>query len=376
MLGGIIILIVRVGVTLSKKKKKISLLSTLVGLLIICGLFYIAYDKGIIKFESNKKVEEKETDNKQDDPIIEEPKEEEKSKYQIIDTTSDARPNAVMIDNVDGARPQSGLQSAYMVYEITVEGGLTRLLALFKDADLSMVGPVRSARHYFLDYVWENDAIFVHHGWSPQAQSDIETFEIQNLNGLANPSNMFWREKTKVSPHNSFTNTEKMEKAATAKKYRMTSTKYQVLSYSTTPIDLTNYASVKDASDVTIKYSNSAKISYKYDSENKVYLRSHNGNKHIDYLTGEQLKVKNIIILNDIKVTAVAGDAKGRVNLSNVGTGSGYYITEGKAIKITWSKASRDAKTIYRDENNQILEVNDGNTFVQLQPSGQTPVIS
>ena len=64
------------------------------------------------------------------------------------------------------------------------------------------------------------------------------------------------------------------------------------------------------------------------------------------------------------------------MNLSNVGSGSGYYITEGKAIKITWSKASRDAKTIYKDENNQILEVNDGNTFVQLQPSGQTPVIS
>lgn len=360
---------------MSKKKKGINIISTIIGILIICGLFYIAYDKGIIKFESNKKIEEKETDNKDKDSLIEESK-EEKSKYQIVDTTSDARPYAVMIDNVDGARPQSGLQSAYMVYEITVEGGLTRLLALFKDANLDMVGPVRSARHYFLDYVWENDAIFVHHGWSPQAQSDIETFEVQNLNGLSNPSNMFWREKTKVSPHNSFTNTAKMEKAATAKKYRMTSNKYQILNYSATPVDLTTYDSVKDANNISIKYSNSAKITYKYDEAKKVYLRSHNGNKHIDYLTKEQLKVKNIIILNGVTVKAIAGDTKGRINLSNVGNGSGYYITEGKAIKITWSKSGRDAKTIYRDENNQILEVNDGNTFVQLQPSGQMPVIS
>ncbi len=361
---------------MSKKKKIISILSTIAAVLVICGLFYIAYDKGIIKFDSKKKVEEKTENNEEETTIEEETIEEEVSEYQIIDTTSNARPYAVMIDNVSGARPQSGLQSAYLVYEITVEAGLTRLLALFKDADLSMIGPVRSVRHYFLDYALENDAIFVHHGWSPQAQSDITTLKIQNLNGLFNPSSMFWREKTKVSPHNSYTNSAKMEKAAKAKGYRLTSENYQVLNYSVDSVDLSGYNSVKDANSISIKYSSSTKVTYKYDAENKVYLRSHNGIKHKDYLTGEQLKVKNIIILNNIDVTLIAGDPKGRINLGNIGTGDGYYITEGKAVKITWSKSSRSSKTIYKDENGQVLKVNDGNTFVQIQPSGQTPTIN
>ena len=80
------------------------------------------------------------------------------------------RPIAVMIDNHKGAMPQAGLNDAYMVYEIIVEGGETRLMALFKGANLDKIGPVRSSRHYFLDYALENDAIYVHFGWSPQAQ--------------------------------------------------------------------------------------------------------------------------------------------------------------------------------------------------------------
>ena len=80
---------------------------------------------------------------------------------------------AVMIDNHSDAWPQANLNKAYLVYEIVVEGGETRLMALFKGQDLEKIGPVRSSRHYFLDYALENDAIYVHHGWSPQAESDI-----------------------------------------------------------------------------------------------------------------------------------------------------------------------------------------------------------
>ena len=88
------------------------------------------------------------------------------------------RPIAVMIDNHNDAWPQAGIQKAYMVYEIVVEGGETRLMALFKGTEIEKIGPVRSARHYFLDYAMENDAIYVHFGWSPQAQSDIKKYTI------------------------------------------------------------------------------------------------------------------------------------------------------------------------------------------------------
>ena len=115
------------------------------------------------------------------------------------------RPIAVMIDNHNGAWPQAGLQQAYMVYEIIVEGGETRLMALFKGADLEKIGPVRSARHYFIDYAMENDAIYVHFGQSPQAQSDIKKFSINDINGISEDGTTFWRVKDKYAPHNAVT---------------------------------------------------------------------------------------------------------------------------------------------------------------------------
>ena len=95
------------------------------------------------------------------------------------------RPFAVMIDNHSDAWPQVGLQKAYMIYEIIVEGGETRLMALFKGANVEQIGPVRSARHYFIDYAMENDAIYAHFGQSPQAESDIKKYNINDINGIA-----------------------------------------------------------------------------------------------------------------------------------------------------------------------------------------------
>lgn len=340
---------------------------TLLILIILGGIGYIAYYKKIIdfdriidKFKKTEIIEE--TDKNQ---------EVEEKELKIVDLKSDTRPYAVVIDNVAGARPQSGLQKAYLVYEITVEGGLTRLLALFKDPDIKAIGPIRSARHYFLDYALENDAIFVHHGWSPQAQSDISSLKINNLNGLANPSNMFYRNSNKKSPHDSYTSSGKMITAATNKKYRLTTKNNLLLDYSIDALDLGDYNSSADANEVTITYSSSVKVKYKYDEKFKVYLRFTGTSKHIEELTNEQLKVKNIIIVKDVDVKNIAGDNKGRVNLSNIGSGDGYYISEGKAIKITWEKSSRSSKTIYKDENGKSLKVNDGNTFIQIQPTGK-----
>jgi len=91
------------------------------------------------------------------------------------------RPVAVMVDN-QGSRvlPQGGLDKAQVIYEIIVEGGITRLMPVFWGTVPEMIGPVRSSRHYFLDYVMENDAIYVHYGFSPQARKDISKFGINN----------------------------------------------------------------------------------------------------------------------------------------------------------------------------------------------------
>ena len=110
---------------------------------------------------------------------------EEDKSLKVLDPNSNARPYAVMINNHPEARKyHSGLQDAYITYEIIVEGGMTRLMAVYKGVDVGKIGSVRSARHYFLDYAMENDAVYVHWGWSPMAESDIKSFGINNINGF------------------------------------------------------------------------------------------------------------------------------------------------------------------------------------------------
>ena len=114
---------------------------------------------------------------------IEEGLEEREPQINIF--SGDDRPIAVILDNHTAAWPHSGIEQAYKVYEIIVEGGETRLLALFKGQNVPVIGPTRSTRHYFLDYVLENDAIHVHFGWSPQARRDARSLGIDNVNGMA-----------------------------------------------------------------------------------------------------------------------------------------------------------------------------------------------
>ncbi len=275
------------------------------------------------------------------------------------------RPIAVMIDNVEGAFPQAGVNDAYMVYEIIVEGGQTRIMALFKGADLELIGPVRSSRHYFLDYALENDAIYVHYGWSPKAQSDISTYGVDNINGLITGSGVFWRSTEKYAPHNAVISTENILKQAKKYGYRTTSDEESVLNYVTEEVLLEDG---EKAEKIVIPYSYSHKVTYEYDEKTGRYTRDLGDGVQEDWTTGEEVTTKNIIITFASNYTLNDGSSKGRQDINNVGTLDGYYITNGKAIKITCEKESRTAKTIYKDLDGNEIEVNDGNTFVQICP--------
>ncbi len=276
------------------------------------------------------------------------------------------RPFAVMIDNHSDAWPQAGLNQAYMVYEIIVEGGETRLMALFKGVDLDKIGPVRSARHYFIDYAMENDAIYVHFGQSPQAQSDIKKYDIDDINGIAEDGTTFWRVKDKYAPHNAVTSTEKLLESAKSKNYRTTSTEGSVLNY---VVDEVNLEEGLVADKVTIPHSDLQTVTYEYDEENKVYVRYARGEEQTDWDTDEAITTKNIIITFCNNYTLTDSENKGRQGLKNIGTFDGYYITNGRAIQIQCIKNARDEKTIYQDMNGNVIQVNDGNTFVNICPT-------
>ncbi len=280
----------------------------------------------------------------------------------------DTRPVAVMIDNdSEAARPQIGLEDAYMVYEIVVEGSATRLMALFKEHDLEKVGPVRSSRHYFLDYALEHDAIYCHAGWSPKAQSDISSLGVNNINGiLGNDGTAYWRDSTYDKTwHNLYSGLDKLyKKAVDEKGYRGKSdVKHnEYLNEDTVPED------GEIALDVSLPYSGFYKVSYKYDSDKMLYTRYINGKEHMSQ-TGEALTAKNIIIYNVRNYNLNDGSGKGRQEVETVGSGSGYYVTNGKVIDITWSKPSRKEKTIYKTADGEELKLNPGNTYVQIIPT-------
>lgn len=299
--------------------------------------------------------------------IEEEPKQEEKKEEPQVKIYSGTdRPIAVMIDNQSGARPQAGLNKAYLVYDIIVEGGLSRMMAVFKGADLEKIGPVRSSRHYFLDYALENDSIYVHYGWSPKAQTDIKKLSVNNINGITQ-SSTFWRVKDKKSPHNAVTSTEKILEQANKFGYRTTSTQDSILNYKAEEFDLTSEDAIL-ATDIKIPYSKYYKVEFKYNVETKRYEKYADGKAQVDWDTKEAITTKNIIITYAKNVDLPDTEDKGRQDLKNIGDLEGYYITNGKAIKIVCSKSSRKEKTVYKDLQGNVIDVNDGNTYIQICP--------
>ena len=350
-----------------KKKRKIIVIISLISLFLLVG------GGSGIYFCSSKKHQAPKVEKKPKKKV--EIEEEPKRNLSIVDLESTKRPIAVMIDNNTGRNnnnSHAGLQDSYLNYEIIVEGGLTRIMALFKDKDIGLIGPVRSSRHYFLDYALESDAIYAHYGWSPYAQTDISRLGVNNLNGLY-LSAPYWRDTSLAAPHNVFTSIERLYAAAESMKYSITTSNWLLLNYSFDNINLNEIKENSElivANHIRIPYSNYQTRSYQYSPENGFYLRFMNGSPHNDKTTQQQLHYKNIIIQ---KVANTTLDSYGRQDLSTVGSGDGYYITNGYAVPIKWSKGTRSAKTIYTYNDGRKVEVNDGNTFIQIQPSIYNP---
>lgn len=365
---------------LSKKEIIITITIIIVGL-IIADILWI--------FVIDKQPKEKKVQNENNELIIEKPK----KKLTVINEDSNQRPIAVMIDNNIGNGRHAGLQESYINYEIIVEGGLTRIMAIFKDKNVSLIGPVRSSRHYFLDYALESDAIYAHYGWSTYAQNDISALGVNNINGLYDAA-PFWRDTTIAAPHNVFTTIEKIYDYASQKGYPTTTEDWKLLNYKAEEVNLNAPVSTTTtinpetgqeeeipvakeglltANAISIPYSYYQTRSYTYDAERKVYVRYMNDEPHIDKVTGEQLYFKNIIIE---KVRNYQLDSAGRQDLDTTGIGEGYYITNGYALPIYWTKNGRSDKTVYTYSDGSEIEINDGNTFVQIIPSSYSPTIS
>lgn len=275
------------------------------------------------------------------------------------------RPVMVVVENHSQARPQWGLTSSDIVFEMVAEGGITRMILMYADASRlpDKIGPVRSTRHYFLDLAEGYDAIFTHFGQSTYAKQQLANHDIDNINGYVDGS-YFSRDKSRNvdSEHTAYTTKEWVIKAIEDKEYRTSLKEGYENAFS---FNIDGDKVLKDGSCVTATVSFSSGYTYtlNYDKQENVYYSSLNGEPFMDS-NGTQQNFENIVILYT-NISAIAGDTKNRVDF-DLSEGEGRYISNGSYEDISWKKGdSTDMLKLYDSEGEE-LKLNTGRTYIAI----------
>lgn len=282
----------------------------------------------------------------------------------------DRHPLAVSIENHPDARPQSGLSDASIVYEAITEGGITRFLAIFGPKDAKEVGPIRSARLFFMDWLKEYDAFFAHAGGNEDALANIDSYKIKDLNHSAK---YFYRDskgRSVASEHTLFSSTEKLYSYAKSKKFDtngMNFTKFNFKKDSPT-------TEISKGAEIDFSNNISYKVKWTYDPTNNVYLRFLAGKEHTDRNTGKQITAKNIVIQTVSRTLDPTG-SYGSQNwiFKTIGSGNATIMQDGKLISATWKKTSLTDRTKFYDESGQEIQFNGGNFWYEIIPPEVTP---
>lgn len=284
----------------------------------------------------------------------------------IDDETRDTRPFAIMTENTRDAIPQYGLNSASIIYECPVEGGITRLMAIYESIKgLNKIGNVRSCRPYYVYFASEYDAIYTHFGQSNEGKEALEKGIIDEINGLSSVGNfVFFRTKDKPAPHNAYTNDEGLKKGAEKLKFSL---KYDADKYKHFKFASKNKQNMlkngEDAYKISLYFINNHP-QFIYNKDTGLYKRYQFGGEQIDKLDGKAIEVKNIILEN---VTSEKYDvSKGTLNLGVKGSGTGKFITNGKVVNITWKKAGDTEPTKYFYESGEEIKLNPGKTWISV----------
>ncbi len=272
----------------------------------------------------------------------------------------DRRPVAVMFDNHPGARWQSGLKDAEIVYEMVVEYPYTRYMAIYLINDPVLLGPIRSSRPCFVTTLLEYDPLYVRVGGSEQAKNDIKNLKVADIDGLTSSNEVFYRysKTNKKSPHNLYSNMDIIRKTGIERGYREKGD-FEGFKFNENDTDLNG----RIAKNILIKYNKDNSTNYVYDEDEKNYIRYKDGKLHVDEFDNSPITAENIII-QEAKTKTI--DDAGRVEIDLVGNGKGIYITNGEAVDITWSKKNRSSKTYFYDEKGQELILNIGVTWIQV----------
>ena len=278
----------------------------------------------------------------------------------LADGKTDDRPVAIMINNITTAQPvQAGLNQADIIYETEVEGGITRLLAVYQDVSKAgTIGTIRSARYAYVDLAMGHNAIYIHHGQDPTycAPHLKDTDDINISEG-----NYGYRLKNGLaSEHTLYTDGSKLWDGLVKDKVkteRGTSAVWASFADEDTSITLENTASA-----VTVPFSSSYKSVFKYDAATGVYTRYFKDTLRKDYKTGETTEVKNVFVL----LTSISKYPDGKHRKVALESGDGYYLVNGTYTAIKWSKGAASNGFKFTKADGTELTVNAGSSWVCL----------
>lgn len=280
------------------------------------------------------------------------------------------RPVAIMLNNIKDCLPQNSLTAGDIYYEFPVEGGITRIMMLVSDyAKMGVVGSIRSSRDYYLDMLYTHNALYVHAGGSPMAYDKIEAQDIDYLDGVTMYiPDMFYRDENRLtymaSEHTLMTTGQKIVDGIKYKKYETKHDDSFVPTFKFYDEGTDNTPTGNSALHVHMRYTSIQTVDFVYDEDTGEYLRyQYNGIPQVDGLTGEQLSVKNVIVLFT-DVAQIPGDDAGRLSVATTGSGQGYYITNGVSQVISWSKESDTAPLVMKLRSGEDLILNSGKTFI------------
>jgi len=280
---------------------------------------------------------------------------------------------AVMVDDLSPARPQSGFNSASIVWHAPAEGGIPRYMMLFQDTIPKAVGPVRSSREYYIEWASEWKAMYVHAGGSPQALRTLAARGhgqwVYNTDEFRWGGPYFWRVQDRFAPHNLYTDGAHLRTIA-----RKLGAKDRPIK----PVWLFAPDAPRDerptGGRIEVDYPTEI-ITFKYDADTNTYIRYINLSKkpQRDRVGGQVVAPKNVVILRMSFGPLNDGHPqKHRLEANDVGKGVAYISTNGRTIKGQWRKASPTAPTLLFDRNGNQVVLTAGQTFVQVIALGYT----
>ncbi|XXM72098.1 DUF3048 domain-containing protein [Lysinibacillus sphaericus] len=266
---------------------------------------------------------------------------------------------AVMVNNHPKARPQSGLSKADIVYELLAEGDVTRFLAIFQSRQPENIGPVRSARDYYIDLAKGYDSLYIAHGYSPDAKAMLESGEIDHLNGIRYDGTLFKRADFRKAPHNSYISYENIKKGAKENGFSMESPP-EPLQFASKDTS----AAGEDAASIMISYFNNPlfDVVYEYNEDEGKYERYSNGEQTVDYETEDPVLLENILIA---EAPHKIIDSAGRRDIDLESGGNAYLLQDGKLREVKWENT--DGRILPYEDGKQV-PLRKGATWINIIP--------